>query len=140
MPEQLALDHPFRKRIAVKGDKRPVGAGTRAVNLPRDKLLAGAALTSNQHARVASRHARDQFLDALQPGRRPHESFIARHPALVSAVGQIDGHMSHDQYFTAVACQNAALCGSRYPFEIVDEPFRIDWIACSFLPESKVGL
>ena len=53
--EQLRLEQRLDERRAVDGDERPVSAPAQIVNLPRDQLLADAALAFEQHGEVGRR-------------------------------------------------------------------------------------
>jgi hypothetical protein len=59
--EQLALQHALGERLHVDGDERPGHPVAPEMQLARDQLLAGAALTLNQHGRLARRHAPHQL-------------------------------------------------------------------------------
>src|SRR5262245_14243943 len=50
--EQLGFEQRFDKRGAIDGDERAVATKTEIVNLPRDELLADAALAFEQHGEV----------------------------------------------------------------------------------------
>ena len=57
--EQLGLDQRLRQRGAVDADERPIGPGRVMVQRVGDQLLAGAALTPDQHRRGRAHHLRD---------------------------------------------------------------------------------
>ena len=63
MPEQLALEHPFRDGAAVDGDERPRCPRATGVDGACHQLLAGSALSDDKHGRVGERHPRGGLVD-----------------------------------------------------------------------------
>ena len=76
--EELRLDQIFRKGGAVDLDPRPIGPAAPLVERVRDQLLAGAALTDDQHARVRVGDGRHRFEHALDR-RRAAEDLAVGH-------------------------------------------------------------
>ena len=59
VPEQLALQQVLGDGGAVEGQKRGLGPWAVLVDSPGDQLLAGTALTSDQHGKVLGGDAAD---------------------------------------------------------------------------------
>ena len=66
MAEQFAFQQPRRQRRAMDADERPIAARAVVVNGFRKQLLAGAALSSDQHTRFTDRHFANSVEDAFQ--------------------------------------------------------------------------
>src|SRR5882724_4758832 len=63
--EQLALDQRLGDRRTVDGDERTIPPVGQVVDRARDELLAGAALTIDQHRGGAGRRELDPAIDLL---------------------------------------------------------------------------
>jgi len=58
VPEQLGVDDRFRDRTAIDRHERPTALAG-GMQMTREKFLAGAGLTDDQHARIATRQTLD---------------------------------------------------------------------------------
>ena len=84
--EELRLQQLGRDRAAVDRDERPVRAVTRAVDVARDQLLAGAALAPDQDVRVGRRNLADELRHPAHARRRADHAPVG--PGLAQAALQ----------------------------------------------------
>src|SRR5688572_23836217 len=72
--EELRLEERFGKRRTIEPDERPAAACRVRVNGLGDQLLAGAALTENQHRRIGGADTLDEPRDVFHGAARSHEA------------------------------------------------------------------
>ncbi len=75
--EQLALDQRWTERGQIDRYERAVGTHRVPMNRPRDQLLAGATLTSDQHRAITGGNQGDPFEDVLH-GRTGAQQLVGR--------------------------------------------------------------
>ena len=82
VPEEFALQQPFRQGRAVDGDKRLVAPSAQPMHRVREHLLARAALAEQQHRAVRRRHLANQLHHPPHRRRLPHQ--LLKHRLLVT--------------------------------------------------------
>ena len=72
--KKFAFEQPAGNGSAVELYKRPVLPAAAIVNGARDKFLAGARLSQQEHGRIACRHHFDEFQHLPEGWTLPHDS------------------------------------------------------------------
>ena len=86
MPEQLALNQIGGDGTAVDGDERPIAAPAEVMHGARNELLAGPALSGDEHAECRAGHPRDLLVHRFH--RRRAAPQVAELPAVLPARAQ----------------------------------------------------
>ena len=90
VPEKFALDKILGNSRAVHFDERTIGAGTLAIDGPRHQLLAGTALSLDQHCRLGPCHLADEISESLHGRAAPQEFATGRLRRIALAQVPID--------------------------------------------------
>ena len=77
MPKEFALEQVLGNRAAIDFDERAVLARALLMDGAGDELLAGAALSGDEHGRIGGRDELDLLHHLLQAGTAAHDVFRA---------------------------------------------------------------
>ena len=78
MPKKFTLDKILGNSRAVHFDERAISTRTLAIDGPRHQLLAGTALSLDQHRRLGPCHLADEISESLHGRAAPQEFATSR--------------------------------------------------------------